>query len=97
MSGVYAFLAGVAAVILAWIGGRASKSKEVKTQKKKVEIAKDVAQTVSQNANERASIQAEREALSREIETARQNGNDVDALGRVATEQARIALERINK
>jgi len=96
MTGIYAFLAGIAAVLLAWIGGRASKSKEVKTQKKKVEIATDVAKTVSQNANERASIQADKENISRQIEEARQT-NNLDAMGRIAADQAKIALERINK
>ena len=96
MSGVYAFLAGIVAVFLAWLGGAASKKKEVDTQKKKVEIAKDVASAVAQNANERAAIQARSEDITRQIEQARRN-NDMDALSRIAEEQARIALERIKK
>lgn len=96
MSGLYAFIAGIAAVILAFLSGRASKKKEADTQKKKAEIAADVAKTVSDNASVRASVQADSEAVYRQIETARQN-NDTDAMGRIAQQQADIALQRINR
>ena len=96
MSGLYAFIAGIAAVMLAFLSGRASKKKEADTQKKKAEIAADVAKTVSDNASVRASVQADSEAVYRQIETARQN-NDTDAMGRIAQQQADIALQRINR
>ena len=96
MSGLYAFIAGIAAVMLAFLSGRASKKKEADTQKKKAEIAADVARNVSDNASVRASVQADSEAVSRQIAMARQN-NDMDAMARIAEEQARIALQRINR
>lgn len=96
MSGLYAFIAGIAAVMLAFLSGRASKKKEADTQKKKAEIAADVAKTVSDNASVRASVQTDSEAVYRQIETARQN-NDTDAMGRIAQQQADIALQRINR
>ena len=96
MSGLYVFFASLAAVIFAYLSGRASRKKEVETQKKKVEIASDVAKNVSDNASVRASVQADSEAVYRQIETARQN-NDTDAMGRIAQQQADIALQRINR
>ena len=96
MNGIYVFFASLAAVIFAYLSGRASRKKEVDTQKKKVEIAADVAEAISESSSEKGQIQADKERISQQIEQARQT-NNLDAMGRIAAEQAKIALERINK
>lgn len=96
MNGIYVFFASLAAVIFAYLSGRASRKKEVDTQKKKVEIAADVAEALSESSSEKGQIQADKERISQQIEQARQT-NNLDAMGRIAADQAKIALERINK
>ena len=96
MNGIYVFFASLAAVIIAYLSGRASRKKEVDTQKKKVEIAADVAEALSESSSEKGQIQADKERISQQIEQARQT-NNLDAMGRIAADQAKIALERINK
>ena len=96
MNGIYVFFASLAAVIIAYLSGRASRKKEVDTQKKKVEIAADVAEAISEASSEKGQIQADKERISQQIEQARQT-NNLDAMGRIAADQAKIALERINK
>lgn len=95
MNGIYVFFASLAAVIIAYLSGRASRKKEVDTQKK-VEIAADVAEAISEASSEKGQIQADKERISQQIEQARQT-NNLDAMGRIAADQAKIALERINK
>lgn len=91
MSGLYAFLAGAVAVILAWLAGRASRNKDVKAEQKKTHVSESVSKVASEGAYHKGGIEALYENRMREVEKA--NGN-VDELGRIAADLAQRALEK---
>lgn len=104
--GIYAFLAGVAAVLIALLSGRLSRRKtdklenqvkEAKAETVKVtkesELKSDITPIVSQAAQNTGRIQAEHEETVRKIESARKS-NDMDAMMRIAREMAEKALSK---
>ena len=97
MNGLYAFIAGLAAVLIAFLSGRRSQKKDdeakVAQAEKKAEISQGVSDVTNRTSYEKGRIEAEYEAVSRDIERAKRN-NDVDALGRIAAEQAQRAIAK---
>lgn len=100
--GLVALIAGVLAVLLAWLGGRRSKSKDVKlmteqAQKKTVQkvsnIQAEVTSKVADNAHSQGESAAEHDEVLRQIDKARK-ANDMDAISRIAQSLAERALNR---
>ena len=101
MSGVYAFLIGVLAVIGAWIFGKAKGSKATETKikgevtilRKEKEIQKEVTPVVAETASAMGAAQAEYEQTLKQIEKAGRN-NDMSSLLDIARSMAQKAAER---
>ena len=95
MNGLYAFIAGLAAVLIAFLSGRHSQKKDDKAKiaksEKKAEISQKVSEVTVQTSHEEGRIEAEYELKEREIEKAK---GDVDELGRIAAGLAQRAIEK---
>ena len=101
-NGIVAFIAGVLAVLLAWLGGRVSKSKDqkLKTEQAKLKQEQNVSQILgevnkatAQTAQSMGQTQAEHDEVMRQIDKARKT-NDMDAIARIAQNMAERALNR---
>ena len=100
--GLAALIAGVLAVLLAWLGGRRSKAKEQKmmveqvkrqTAQKVSTIQSDITSKVVDNARSQGESAAEHDEVIRQIDKARK-ANDMDAISRIAQSLAERALNR---
>ena len=95
MNGLYAFIAGLAAVLIAFLSGRRSQKKDdeakIAKSEKKAEISQKVSEVTVQTSHEEGRIEAEYELKEREIEKAK---GDVDELGRIAAGLAQRAIEK---
>lgn len=95
MNGLYAFIAGLAAVLIAFLSGRRSQKKDdeakVAQAEKKAEISQGVSDVTNRTSYEKGRIEAEYELKEREIEKAK---GDVDELGRIAAQQAQRAIAK---
>lgn len=101
MSGIYAFLLGIAAILGAFIFGKAKGTKETTTkikgevtiQRTEKELVKDVTPLVVETAKEQTEAQAEYEATVHEIGQA-SKASDMDWMKRIASDLAKKALEK---
>lgn len=95
MNGLYAFIAGLAAVLIAFLSGRHSQKKDDKAKiaksEKKAEISQKVSEVTTHTSHEKGRIEAEYDLKEREIEKAK---GDVDELGRIAAGLAQRAIEK---
>ena len=94
--GIYAFIASIAAVLIAYLSGRHSQKKDDKAKiakaEKKAEMTQKVAEVSSQSMYDRGRIEAEYRTQMQDIQ--RVSSNDVDELGRIAASQAQRAIEK---
>lgn len=96
--GLYAILAGLAAILLAFFSGRSSQKQKDKAKiansEKKADIAVKVSSSTASNMEERGRIETEYEVMNRQIEEAKRGNDHLDELGRIASAQAQRAMEK---
>ena len=98
MTGIYAFLAAVLFIFVSILYGKAgnASAKKAKAENKVLktenELHKAVTPIVAESVQKQTQAQTEYEAMKKDIEQAKRN-NDMDALGKIASELAQKALE----